>query len=70
MFYVDEPDEGLARMIEDGPQHMCWQGDQDCAFYRNGPCTAVPCTCELMGDCKSCRPAGFDRLARDMRRVP
>lgn len=55
-FHVDEPDPGLAGMIERGPQHMCHLGDENCAFYTGGPCTAIPCTCETTGVCVSCPP--------------
>lgn len=55
-FTVDEPEPGLAAMIEDGPQAICHAGDEMCAFYPGGPCTAEPCTCETTGHCLSCRP--------------
>lgn len=55
-FQVEEPDAGLASMIESGPQFVCIHGDENCAFRTGGPCTAVDCTCETLGSCESCTP--------------
>jgi len=53
-FSVEAP--GNDPEAEHGPPHVCWQGDELCAWYPGGPCTAVDCTCETTGDCQSCRP--------------
>jgi hypothetical protein len=57
-FKVFAPDchDPRVRAFEDGPRFVCWRGDEDCAFYKAGPCTAVECTCETVGVCQSCPP--------------
>lgn len=62
-FTVTPPDR-TARQVERGPQHVCHRGDELCAFYPNGPCTTIECTCHLEPDCASCR-ADFHRYCAD-----
>jgi hypothetical protein len=55
MKYTVTPPDGFAETVARGPRFVCWQGDELCAFFPGGSCTAAPCTCEL-GRCEACPP--------------